>query len=233
MSHTRSGDNSLLFRDDPHWYPQLISDSVCSGGSIMNEHTITTGAYTDIIEEIRTMMLSEISSPHNMMDPSFYRFHINSVERYALDLATHFGAQKELVHIAALIHDISAIRDFEHLSQHHLLGAVIATEFLKGRIPDDACETIADAIRNHNSPVIDAAPESVVLSHADAMSKFDAPVYWIAYALKRRFATLDESLHWYSTLLSTTYAMMEPVARKKIEEKYAGVQIILKGLSMN
>lgn len=197
----------------------------------MNTHTaLSAHTYAEVIEEIRKMMIAETAAPGNMMDPSYFRFHLAIVERYALELAPVFGARQELVRIAALIHDISAIRDYDHLAQHHILGAEIAKKILEDRIPAEECETIADAIRNHNAPVRNASSEAAALSHADALSKFDSPVYWISYAFKRKFSTLDESICWYKNLLSTTYAMMDPRVQKMTEDRYSGVRMLLAGL---
>jgi hypothetical protein len=189
-----------------------------------------TDIYEKTSREIKEHLLAQCEAETNMMDRSYYRFHISFVEEYALGLASFFGARKELVRLAALTHDLGAISDYANLAAHHLVGADIAASLLAGKIPDGDIEIIADAIRNHNAPIRSGSPEAVTLSHADALSKFDAPVYWILYAWKRKFSTIDESLSWYSALLSSTYALMDPEARHLVDEKYDRVKLLLSTL---
>lgn len=186
--------------------------------------------YEKASQEMKDHLLAQCEAETNMMDPSYYRFHISFVEEYALRLAPFFGARKELVRLAALAHDLGAICDYTKLATHHLVGADIAAELLAGKIPAGEIEVVADAIRCHNAPVRTGSPEAVTLSHADALSKYDAPVYWMLYASKRKFSTIDESVSWYRNLLATTYTMMDPEARHLVDEKYDRVKLLLSTL---
>jgi hypothetical protein len=197
----------------------------------MNKKT-AADIHAHTADELKNYLLAQCAADTNMMDPSYYRFHISFVEHYSLDLAPLFGADKELVRLAALAHDLGAICDYSQLATHHLVGAEMAAELLVGKISGGDIQRIADAIRSHNMPTRTGSPEAVTLSHADALSKFDAPVYWLLYAWKRKFSSIDESLGWYRNLLATTYEMMAPEAQRLIDEKYSKVKLLLSTLDL-
>ena len=192
---------------------------------------MNAAAHTDILartaEEMRQYVLERCSAQSNMMSGSYYDVHLRFVEDYALRIAPHFGANQGLVRIAALSHDLGAITDYAALAQHHMTGADIASKLLEGKIPDGDIAVIADAIRHHNMPVRTGSPEAIALSHADGLSKFDSPVYWICYAWKRKFDSFEESVKWYEALLANTYAAMDPEVRKLIDGKYEAAKRII------
>jgi uncharacterized protein len=184
-------------------------------------------AIADVMEDL---VRKECDKPENLLDPSFFRFHVELVDRYSSQLCPVFGADPGLVKIASYIHDISAVRDYSTLDEHHLRGADLAFNILKDMISPDENNIIAEAIRQHNVPVLDKSPEAVVLSHADALSKYDSPVFWISYAFKRRFSTLDESVAWYKNILLVTWDMMAPEVRSGAEKNYKAAHEIVSGM---
>ena len=188
-----------------------------------SERSILVKTADEMEQYVRTCC----STPTNMMSGSYYDVHIRFVEDYALKIAPHFGAAPGLVRIAAITHDLGAITDYPALAQHHLTGADITSKLLEGKIPDSGIAVIADAIRNHNMPVRTGSPEAIALSHADGLSKFDSPVYWICYAWKRKFDSFGESVKWYESLLAACYAAMDPEVRKLVDGKYEAAKEII------
>lgn len=188
-------------------------------------------ADTNILEktaqELRQYVITCCADPSCMMSGSYYDVHLRFVEDYALRIAPHFGADPGLVRIAAITHDLGAITDYSSLARHHLTGADITVQLLRGKVPESGIAVIADAIRHHNMPVRDGSPEAITLSHADALSKFDSPAYWISYAWKRRFDSFSDSVKWYSSLLDACYEAMDPDVRKIVDMKYDAVKKII------
>ena len=191
-----------------------------------SERSILVKTADEMEQYVRTCC----STPTNMMSGSYYDVHIRFVEDYALKIAPHFGAAPGLVRIAAITHDLGAITDYPALAQHHLTGADITSKLLEGKIPDSGIAVIADAIRNHNMPVRTGSPEAIALSHADGLSKFDSPVYWICYAWKRKFDSFGESVKWYENLLVSVYQLLAPEERTLINEKHEGIHALLSAM---
>ena len=170
-------------------------------------------------ETIKQLMANECIQEYNLLDPAFFHEHLAVVEKYSLALAPVCGADRELVTIASYIHDVSAVRDFSSISEHHIKGACLARKILASLIPKSDTEKICDAITHHNFPVKEGIAETIVLSHADAMSKFDSPFFWIAYAYKRKCNSFTESVMWYRTMLEKTWDLMIPDAQDLVRDK--------------
>lgn len=174
----------------------------------------------DLLKEIKSAVRSECKLKENFMDDCFYNLHLEKVEKYSLELNRFYPADIEILGLAAYLHDISAIRDYKTIGEHNLVSADIAGEIMAGRLAPAGLVILQDAIRKHSFPVKEGTAESIILSNADAMSKFDCPVYWISYAYKRRFGTYNESADWYMSLIGKTYDLMLPEAREIIDRKY-------------
>jgi putative nucleotidyltransferase with HDIG domain len=178
-------------------------------------------------DSVKQLMRDECSKDYNKMDQAFFCEHLAAVEKYALALAPATGADSELVSIASYIHDISAVRDFDAMAQHHILGGEIARQILSGLIDEAGVERIIEAVVLHNLPVKEGGAEAVVLSNADAMSKFDSPIYWISYAHKRKSCTFTEAVAWYRSLLDKTWSLMIPDAQQIISSRRDAVNELL------
>jgi uncharacterized protein len=80
--------------------------------------------------------------------------HVDRVRRWALQIARSEGYEDlALVEAAALLHDVG-LAHVQQGNQHGQAGAEVAARFLRqeGWFTDQEIETIAEAIRCHNSP---------------------------------------------------------------------------------
>ena len=175
---------------------------------------------SELLQTLKEMVKKDCQAPANRLDAAFYDLHLVPVEKHALKLCRHVSADKELVSLAAYLHDLAVIRDYSCLAAHHLAGAELAGELLKNNLPAHKLAVLQEAISNHNLPCNNASGESLALSNADAMSKLDAPFFWIAYAYKHKFQNFSASVHWYRELVTSTYAMLIDSAQAMIKDKY-------------
>ena len=70
------------------------------------------------IQDIEPYVHNLCRQPSNLFGPSFYDLHIKQVEKYSLQLSERLNADKVVVQIAALMHDVAAISDSSLLAQH-------------------------------------------------------------------------------------------------------------------
>lgn len=183
--------------------------------------------YSGVLEKTREYIRILSARPSNMMSEAFYSAHILLVEKHGSVVCSIFGARPELFAIAALIHDVSAITDYSLIAEHHLKGAEQAAAFLGGKLSAEEIAIIADAIRNHNFPIRSGSPEAIALSQADGLSKFDSPLYWVAYGWKHRADSIDESVSWYLSLLEQTYEQLDPGVRGYADAAYPRIRVML------
>ena len=72
---------------------------------------------TDILDELQQIVYSRCTKPTNKFGIGCY-YHIEAVVKNSEELAEKYGADKEIVMIAAWLHDIASITDY---AIHHRL----------------------------------------------------------------------------------------------------------------
>lgn len=114
----------------------------------------------------------------------FYILHINAVRKYALLLAKKLNADKKVVEIAALLHDVGRNR-----KEHHIESAKIAERLLlKFGCKKDFINNVTHCILVHRSSRKDRPKtiEAKILKDADALAFLDpstgtmiGTLYWL------------------------------------------------------
>lgn len=176
-----------------------------------------------MISELRTLVEERCLAPENYFHPAFYEYHIQVVEKYALQLADICNADKEVVQVAALIHDIAAITDFSKLANHATEGSEMAKTLLANYpLTNEQKEKVYHCIEIHSQPIQIGAdiPEAVCISNADAMSQISEPFYWMFYMFSVRKFGFDEGYNWYKQRVSSHWDSIIAPAREIVNEKY-------------
>jgi len=127
----------------------------------------------DVLEAVREFVRVEFEKPEALYKPAFDT-HFKVVVRYALELAEKQGADKEIVEIAAWLHDIGSIRG-QH-ENHHVVSSEVADELLSSLdYPRDRIDAVKHCIFTHRGSLAleRQSKEAHILADADAMSHFD------------------------------------------------------------
>jgi uncharacterized protein len=127
----------------------------------------------EVLNKIREFAREEFEKPEALYKPAFDN-HFKIVVKYTLELADRQGADREIVEIAAWLHDIGSIMG--HYKDHHVFGAKVAEKLL-GELgyPKDKIEKVKHCILTHRGS-LDLKRETVeaqILTDADAMACFD------------------------------------------------------------
>ncbi len=128
----------------------------------------------DIIQKIKNFVENECKKPSSKYGYEPFPFHFVPVAEYAEKLASELGGDKEIILIAAWLHDIGSIicgRD-----DHHITGAKIAEEKLKElQYPVEKIELVKKCILNHRGSQQNnrESIEEQIVAEADVMSNFD------------------------------------------------------------
>ncbi len=177
-----------------------------------------------LLEAIRGEVRDACDRPENRLTPSFYEEHLRLVADHATSLAAALGADRELVELAAWLHDISAVLDFATLPTHPDASADAAGGMLaRHGCPAARVAAVAAAIRRHSQPlrVGQGTPEEVCLSNADASAQIAAPAFWLYFAYRVRNLGFTEGREWYAARLRQNWQAMIPEARALVESEYA------------
>lgn len=103
-------------------------------------------------------------------------YHIRAVADNAAKLAKQFGADEEVVIIAAWLHDVASITDYNLYEEHHIHGAKMAKEILE-KFDHDKEKTaqVQSCVLNHRGSISGErlSLEELCVADADAIPHFD------------------------------------------------------------
>ena len=85
----------------------------------------------DIIKEIEKTVEEACKKESNYFGYRAWTYHIFSAAKFAKILAEKLDADKEIVEIAALLHDYASVLNKELYQEHHIHGARLAEEILQ------------------------------------------------------------------------------------------------------
>ncbi|MCC7569877.1 HD domain-containing protein [Candidatus Micrarchaeota archaeon] len=127
-----------------------------------------------IVDEIKTFVEQECNKPTSKYGYEPFPYHFTPTVKYAGQLADVLGGDKEVILIAAWMHDIGSI--VHGRDDHHITGARIAEEKLKElKYPEEKIELVKKCILNHRGSQNRERKslEEQIIAEADTMSTFD------------------------------------------------------------
>ena len=144
----------------------------------------------------------------------FWKQHIKYVVDNALNLASKYQADAEIVELGALLHDIALIAKIGTKKDHHMNGAVLAKELLsKYEYSQDRAELVIGCVFNHRTSKNATNIEELCVADADIMAHFDNMNMIINHA-KKHNATMDDVIercrHDFEDLSETSKEIFKP-----------------------
>jgi uncharacterized protein len=182
----------------------------------------------NLIEEVEKFVHNESHkrSSHYGSEP-YYR-HFLPVVDYAKMLQKKYGGDKEVVLISAWLHDIGSIMFGRE--DHHITGAKIAREFLKGKIADEKIKQIEKCILHHRGSVkskLGSIEEQIVVE-ADALSTFDNLSGLMKAAFLYEKLEQKEANKSIRNKIENKWKQLKfPESKKKVREKYKALMLLL------
>jgi len=164
-----------------------------------------------LLDKIRNIVIDTCKQLERLDD---YNYHISVVESLAVDLGKRFGANEEILRIAALLHDIGRIKFGP--GKHEETGAIEAEKILKElKVEEKAIEKIVECIREHRheKPTIPVSLEAKILKIADAYSHFKKPLE-IIYMRAKIEEKLEESLIWMKNKLEKDLKFLKEMSNE-------------------
>lgn len=127
-----------------------------------------------IVSEIKEFVKETFYNPDSNYGSEPFVGHMIPMVRTSLLLADKLGADKEIVELAAWLHDIGSI--VHGRKDHHITSMQIAQEQLEKRgYPQDKIDLIKKCIHNHRGSRNDPreSVEEKIIAEADAIVNFD------------------------------------------------------------
>lgn len=154
---------------------------------------------TKLEEEIRNLHYNPVIGQHsfsNSRTEEFYKWfweiHVKQVIEFSKQMAVKYGADLEVVWLAAILHDIARLEDDE---PHDVVGSAKAYLILIEKGFDSAlAEKVRDAIKTHRCKrFVPETLEQKIIATADAMAHFIPPFYfWIGKYSNKSFEEVLE-----------------------------------------
>lgn len=182
-----------------------------------------------MIEQIRKHVEEQCKKEKNFFGMSAYTHHFISAVKYATRLAEKTGADKEIVEIAAWLHDIGSILgDYEN---HHVSGANYAEKLLKQLdYPPGKIERIKHCILAHRTSknIPRETVEAECVANADVMSHFDNISSLFNLALITMNKDIDDAKKFVKEKLEKDWNKLTPEAKEIIKPKYEAMKILFR-----
>ena len=184
---------------------------------------------TDILQYLQKEVHTRCKLPTNKFGMGCYH-HIEAVVKNAEVLAEKYHADKEVVMIAAWLHDIASITDYALYEEHHIHGAEIAYEILT-KLSYDASKItmVQSCIRSHRGSVhMDKnSVEELCVADADAISHFDSVPSLLYLTYVERQMCIEEGKQFVKGKLERSFCKLSEGSKEFYREKYVRVMDVL------
>ena len=181
--------------------------------------------YYDMIEEQSIIF----DKTQNCEVGQTWKYHLLPVIKNALKLADIYGADKDVVEVAALFHDYADLLDFANRDNHHILGAELAEGVLtQDGFSQEFIDKVKLCIMNHRASIVREkfSVEEICVADADAISHLDSVVElicWRAYLGE----TVAEVNKFVKNKIEKSYAKMSNETKKLLKDKYESIMKVL------
>lgn len=156
-------------------------------------------------------------------------YHLLPVIKNAIMLAEKYGADRDIVEVAAIFHDYADLLDFANRDNHHIMGAELAEAVLvQDGFDGEFVEKVKKCIINHRASVVKEkfSIEEICVADADALSHLDSFVELICWR-----AYLGEDImtanNFVKNKIKKSYAKMSKQTQEYAKEKYNSIMNVL------
>ena len=185
----------------------------------------------DILNYLRGELRCRCEQPSNQFGMGVYD-HIEAVVKNGAFLAERYGADKEVVMIAAWLHDIASVTDYSLYPEHHLHGAEMAQGILsQWDYEPEKIVLVQNCIRSHRGsvPLDRESVEELCVADADAVSHFDSLPSLLYLAYRERGLEFEEGKKFVKEKLERSFQKLSSRSRELYRSKYQQVMDILNG----
>lgn len=176
----------------------------------------------DIIDNLEAEVRKRCESKENFFGLGVF-YHIKAVADHAVFLAEEYGADVEIVAIAAWLHDIASITDYNLYEEHHIHGMALAEQILtEYAYEPEKIELVKRCIYSHRGSKQEEklTVEEICVADADAISHFDAvpSLFYLAYV--NRGLSIEEGMKFVKNKLCRSYNKLSERSKKTYRQKY-------------
>lgn len=183
----------------------------------------------DILKDLQKEIFERCRKETNKFGMGCYH-HIAAVVKNVELLAEKYKADKEVVMIAAWLHDIASVTDYSLYELHHVHGAEMAYSILKEYGYDSSkIHLVQECIRNHRGSVNleKNSIEELCVADADAISHFDSVPGLLYLAYVQKGMEMEEGKEFVKDKLTRSFRKLSAESKKIYQNKYVKVMEVL------
>ena len=157
-------------------------------------------------------------------------YHIVAVVKNAEILAEKYGADKEVVLIAAWLHDIASITDYSLYDLHHIHGAEMAYGILKEYGYDNKkIRLVQECIKKHRGSVNleKNSLEELCVADADVISHFDSVPSLLYLAYVQKGMGIEDGKEFVKSKLARSFQKLSARSKKHYQNKFEKTMEVL------
>ena len=184
-----------------------------------------------LVKTVEHLVERACAAPANVFGYGIWTHHIQEVVRLSKDLAAEFGADEEVVALAALLHDYASVKDETFYAEHHVYGPLEAEHLLTSlSYPAQKIDAVKRCIAEHRGSIQGerTTPEARCLASADALAHIHNVPSLLYFAYVHKRLGIDEGATWVREKLARSWRKLEPEVRERSKERY---EAALKALS--
>ena len=176
---------------------------------------------SEIIEKVKEELLVRCKKHEEKVGYDFWNEHIKFVVKNAVKLADEFGADKEIVELGALLHDIAMPSGIGPREEHHIYGEKIAEELLtEYGYPKDKIERVKKCVLNHRGMA--DFPRNTIeeecIADADVIAHFDCLPSMFNLAFKEHGMSIPEGTEFVKKKLQRDYNKLSERTRVLLKD---------------
>jgi uncharacterized protein len=175
------------------------------------------------ISEIEQIVEAACASPSNIFGYGIWTHHIKPAAEIARRLAARFGADSEVVELAALLHDYASIKNAALYQDHHVHSSEEAERILRERgYPDTKISAVKECIVTHRASVRveGRSVEGDCLASADAIAHIEQVPSLLYYVFVQRQMGIDEGTQWVRAKLERSWQKLSPPLQVEMQGYY-------------
>jgi len=176
-----------------------------------------------MINELIELVENACKSENNIFGYGIWSHHIKPMIPLGLKLAIEYGADKEIVAIAIILHDLASIENEKNCNEHHTIGAQRAEEILNSfNYPAEKINKVKHCILNHRSSVINSknSIEEICVADADAIIHITeiGSLFYAAY--KEMGKSIDEGQKWIKEKLERDFEKLSERGKERYKNEF-------------
>ena len=184
----------------------------------------------EIINKVYDEVKRRCEAETNFYGMGAWDHHIELVYKLAVANSKKYGADKDIVALAALLHDIASVTNKDFTEEHHIIGAEIAEElFTEYGLEKDKIQLIKKCILNHRGSRLakKTTPEEICLADSDAMAHFYSIPSLLRMVYAEKKLSIDEGAKFVLDKLTRSYNKLSDQGKKLVSKRYEAAKLFL------